>query len=323
MLSNKYLPLPQNVCQDKLELLLKKQPNKHTIIEDVYSEVVSFLNDNSISPIEMFIPEKPPIRILNINDKVVLFIVEDYTKFNTEMLPKKYVENMHFNWIKKGFRVIWIKRFEWEDLRKRNVLQSLIMHACGKTKNRTFARKTVAEIIPSKDLREFFENSSFYGYRNASFAVCLRDKKTNEILMAMSFGHPYYGKNKYGEGAVECIRAASKPHTVIVGGMSKLMKFMIEQFGSSFKSILFYVDDSHYFSNSMKAIGFDYSHFAGGASHNVWTKTGSMFMRTPALHQEIAFLNKRGEIVAVPDVGNSTFLFKSENAVGNANSIES
>lgn len=322
MLSDKYLPLPANVRQDKLELLLKKQENKHPIIEDVYSEVVSFLNDNNISPVEMFIPEKPPMRILNINDKVVLFVVEDYTKFNTEMLPKKYVENMHFNWIKKGFRVIWIKRFEWEDLRKRNVLQSLILHACGKTKNRVFARNTVAEVIPSKDLREFFDNSSFYGYRNASFAVCLKDKKTKEILMAMSFGHPYYGKNKYGEGAVECIRAASKPHTIIVGGMSKLMKFMIEQFGSSFESIIYYVDCGHYGEGSMSSIGFDYSHFAGGASHNVWVRTGSMFMRTPALHSEIMFLIKQGEIVAVPDVGNSTYIFKNGNIVTNASSTD-
>ena len=319
---DQYLPLPSKVRPDKLALLLKKQPNKHPIIENIYDEVIDFLHSNDLNPIEVFPADNPPMRVLTINDKVALFVIEDYTKFNSKSLPKKYVETTHFEWVKKGFRAIWIKRFEWEDLRKRNVLQSLILHACGKTKTRIFARKTYAEVIPSKDLREFFDKSSFYGYRNASFAVCLRDKDTNEILMAMNFGHPYYGKNKYGEGAVECIRAASKPHTVIVGGMSKLMKFMIEKFGENVKQILYYIDSSHYSSGSMPAAGFTYSHFAGGASHNVWTKTGSMFMRTPALHQEIAYLNKRGEIAAIPDVGNETFLFNPTNEIGNASSTD-
>lgn len=318
---SKYLPLPSKVRPDKLALLLNKEKNKHIIIQNIFDEVVTFLSENNVISTEIFIPEMPPVRILS-TEKVILFVVEDYTKFNTDMLPKKYVENLHFAWVKKGFRVIWVKRFEWEDLRKRNVLQSLILHACGKTKNRIFARKTVAEIIPSKDLREFFDNSSFYGYRNGSFAVCLKDKKTNEILMAMNFGHPYYGKGKYGEGAVECIRAASKPHTVIVGGMSKLMKFMIESFGNTFTSCVYYIDSGHYGSGSMEAAGFTYSHFAGGASHNIWASTGSMFMRTPALHQEIAFLNKRGEIVAVPDVGNETFVYTSNNEIGNASSTD-
>ena len=303
-----YKPLPPKVRPDKLETLLKKKDNKHASIANVFDEVVEFLKVNELSPSEIFLPEQPPLRALE-TEKVIIFVVEDYAKFNTAFLPKKYVEELHFRWIKKGFRVIWVKKFEWEDLRKRNVLQSLILHASGKTKNRIFARNTIAEVIPSNDLREFFDTSSFYGHRNASFAVCLRDKKTQEVLMAMNFGHPYYGKNKYGAGAVECIRAATRPHSIVVGGMTKLMKFMIEQFGSTFKSIVYYVDDSHYGSGSMDSIGFKFSHFAGGSSHNVWVKTGSMFMRTPALHQEIMFLIRKGEIAAIPDVGNSTFIY--------------
>jgi hypothetical protein len=306
---NDYLPLPAKVKQDKLLLLLNKQQNKHQLISNICDEVIEFLKNNELSAIEIELMDKPPIRAF-IVDNVILFVVENYKQFNTAMLPKKYVESLHFTRIKKGYRVIWVKKFEWEDLRKRNVLQSLILHACGKTKNKIFARNTYASIIPSNDLKDFFNESSFYGHRNASFAVCLKDKKTDEILMAMNFGHPYYGKNKYGNKAIECIRAASKPHTVIVGGMSKLMKFMIEQFGTTFNQIIYYVDDSHYSSGSMGAAGFKFSHFAGGASHNVWVETGSMFMRTPALHQEIMFMIKQGEIVAVPDVGNSTFILQ-------------
>ena len=307
---DQYLPLPPKVRSEKLLTLLAKKENKHKAIANVYAEVFSFLENNNLTPMEFSIPDKPPIRALQV-EKTLLFVVEDYSLFNTAFLPKKYIENLHFKMTNDGFRVIWVKKFEWEDLRKRNVLQSLILHSVGKTKNRIFARNTYAEVIPSKDLKVFFNDSSFYGYRNASFAVCLRDKKTKEILMAMNFGHPYYGKNKYGGKAVECIRAASKAHTVIVGGMSKLMRYMIEQFGSTFDTIVYYVDDAHYSSKSMSSIGFNYSHFAGGASHNVWKETGSMFMRTPALHQEIMFMIKKNEILAIPDVGNSTFVYKT------------
>ena len=165
--------------------------------------------------------------------------------------------------------------------------------------------------ILSRDLIKFFNASSFYGFRSASIAVCLKDKKTGEILQAMSFGHPYYGKGKYGENCVECIRSAGKPHTLVVGGMTKLMKFFVQNFGHTFDTILYYVDDAHHQNDSMDSLGFTFSHFAGGGVHNVWNKTGAMFMRTPALHKEIMFFQKIGEIYGVPDVGNSVFLFKN------------
>jgi hypothetical protein len=296
------------VHEEKLVMLLKKQENKYALIDDIIGEVIEFLQENEISYTQKETGE--PFKILDLNSNVLLCVVDDYKIFNKKVLPKKYVEQFHFSKVKLGYRVIWVKKFEWEDLRKRNVLQSLILHALGKTKNHIFARKTYAEVIPSKDLRDFFNLSSFYGYRNASFAVCLRDKKTDEILMAMNFGHPYYGKNRYGSNAVECIRAASKPHTLVVGGMSKLMKFMLKQFGSTFDSIVYYIDSSHYGSGSMGSAGFTYSHFAGDASHNIWVHTGAMMMRTPALHQEIMYMIRIGEIAAIPDVGNETFIWK-------------
>ena len=313
--------IPLNLDPTKLHTLLRKKENKHAAVQDICKEVTGFLLDNNVDSTEIFPQANLPFHMLDLG-KVVLFIIDDYSKFNNKVLPKKYVENLHFEWRKNGYRVIWIKKFEWEDLRKRQVLQSLILHACGRTKNRVFARNTYAEIIPSIQLKEFFNKSSFYGFRNASFSACLRDKKTDEILMAISFGHPYYGKNKYGSDAVECIRAASKPFTIIVGGMSKLMKFILSEFGTTFQTIVYYVDDSHYNSGSMDALGFKFSHFAGGASHNVWIETGSMFMRTPALHKEIMYMIKQNEIAAIPDVGNSTFVFKTGNEIANASSTD-
>ena len=311
---------PPGMNPEKFAALLRKQNNKFELVVDVFSEVKSFLDVNDISYV-VNVSSNDPMKIIEI-DKIVLFVVEDYDKFNTKVLHKKFVEDIHFKWTNNGYRVIWIKKFEWEDTRKRQVLQSLILHACGKTKTRIFARKTYAEVISNKQLSKFFSDSSFYGFRGASFAACLRDKETNEILMAMSFGHPYYGKNKYGENAVECIRAATKPFATVVGGMSKLMKFIIDQFGNEFDTMVYYVDDAHYNSRSMSSIGFTFSHFAGGASHNIWKRSGAMMMRTPAMHKEIMYMIASGEIVAVPDVGNSTYIFKKSNMIGNASSTD-
>ena len=316
-IEEKYGKYPEILDIKKINTLLTKELNKFEFISDVKSEVIDFLNSENIKfdTQEVIFKnskgEDNSIKSLIINDKLVLLIVEDYTVWNKTNLKKDTAETIHFHYINNGFRIVWIKKFEWENPNKRTVLKSMILHANGKTKFRYFARNTVCEVIKNNELKDFFNASSFYGFRNASMAVCLKDKKTGEILQAMSFGHPYYGKGKYGENCLECIRSAGKPYSIVIGGMSKLMKFFHKEFQGTFDSILYYIDDAHYQTDSMDEMGFKFSHFAGGGVHNVWIKSGAMFMRTPALHKEIMFFQKIGEIYAVPDVGNSVYLYKT------------
>lgn len=311
-----YGKLPDNLDLKKVNILLNKNINKYKLVNDVKSEVIDFLTSENILFEENNVTFnnkdgiEQSINSINIDNKLIILIVDDYTIWNKKNLIKGTTEKIHLNFVKNNYRVVWIKKFEWENTNKQNILKSIILHSINKTKNRYFARNTVCEIINNSELKDFFNKSSFYGFRNASIAVCLKDKKSGEILQAMSFGHPYYGKGKYGQNCIECIRSAGKPHAIVVGGMTKLMKFFIENFGHTFDTILYYVDDAHYQNESMDSLGFIFSHFAGGGVHNVWNKTGAMFMRTPALHKEIMFFQKIGEIYAVPDVGNSVFLFK-------------
>lgn len=309
--------LPDKLILKKVNILLNKRINKYMLVDDIRKEVIDFLMSENISfdeNIETFINKndiEQSINTINIDKKLIILLVDDYNIWNKKNLVKGTSEKIHFKCVEKGNRVIWIKKFEWENINKQNILKSMILHSLNKTKNRYFARNTVCEIVNNSDLKDFFNTSSFYGYRNASTAVCLKDKKTGEILQAMSFGHPYYGKGKYGQNCVECIRSAGKPYAIVVGGMTKLMKFFLHNFGHTFDTILYYVDDAHHQNDSMNSLGFTFSHFAGGGVHNVWCKTGAMFMRTPALHKEIMFFQKIDEIYGVPDVGNSVFLFKN------------
>jgi hypothetical protein len=313
----KYGSLPDALNIEKVNTLLNKFTNKHKLVNNLKEVVMGFLQAENIQfeeGVETFLNKdgiEQSINIITIDERLVILLVDSYVIWNKKNLVKGTAEKIHFAFVEKGFRVVWIKKFEWENLNKQNVLKSMILHSINKTKNRFFARNTVCEIVNNSDLKDFFNTSSFYGFRSASVAVCLKDKKTGEILQAMSFGHPYYGKGKYGENCVECIRSAGKPHTLVVGGMTKLMKFFVQNFGHTFDTILYYVDDAHHQNDSMDSLGFTFSHFAGGGVHNVWNKSGAMFMRTPALHKEIMFFQKIGEIYGVPDVGNSVFLFKN------------
>ena len=308
--------LPINVRPGIINSLREKSTRIFPEVNDLLLEVGSFLTLNNVDFAVDQTCDKPYQSILATfgAKQIKLYLVIDYQKFNIKTLEKNFVERLHKS---NNCRTLWVKLFEWEDLRKRVVLKSLILHALGLTTKKIAARKTYAEVVSSVALKDFFNKSSFYGFRSSTFAACLKDKQTDEILMAMSFGNPYYGKNKYPEGTIECIRAATIPFTAVQGGMTKLMKFIIKSFDPV--SILYYVDDAHYDSKSMNQLGFKYSHFSSGATHNIWIKSGRMFMRAPSAHHEVMYLMKTKEIVAVPDVGNSTYIWSrlSDGAVGN------
>jgi hypothetical protein len=307
-LINQFGDLPEKLDVSKMSTLLKKRSNSLEITVDLKAEVKDWLDKASVIHKELLIklPSGDSLTALSLNDQVVLVLVDDYYAFNNKTQPADIATKIHLE-LSSSFRVIWCKKFEWEHPRKRNVLQSLVLHALNLTKSKVFARNTECFAIEGRNLRGFFDNNSFYGYRNGPDAVCLRDKKSLEVLLAMSFGHPYYGQKKYGDNAIECIRAASKTHLLVTGGMTKLLKFYLEEVNPSFKTMIYYVDDAHYSSGSMTALEFKLSHMTGSGVHNVWPETGAMFMRSPDLHKEIMYLQSLGEIVGVPDVGNSVY----------------
>ncbi len=294
--------MPDNLDVGKMNTLLSKQENKHLLIENVYSDIIHWLSEiENISITENVVEY---VKTINLNNNILLIVVDDYSVYNKQILGSNISYNIHKKFVSEGFRVVWIKKFEWENPSKQIIIKSLIIHSLGKTKDKIYARNTICEVIDNKLLKDFFNKSSFYGYRIADTAVCLKDKHSGEIVSAMSFGHPYYGKNKYD---VECIRSASKPFTMVVGGLSKMMNFYLETFKTN--NIVYYVDESHYQNKSIEKLGFKYSHFSPSGFHNVFLNTGSVFMRTPKLYKEIKFLRAKNIIVQIPDVGTSVFVY--------------
>lgn len=319
-----YGPIPENLDRKKMAALLKKRTTTNELLtEPLVDAVEGWLEEGLRKPFgidwkRVTVPyalldgttnDLVGLEVTHDRGKLIIVLVDDYSTFNKKTVHKSIAGDIHFDLIKQGYRVVWCKKFEWETPRKRTVMQSLIIHIIGKTPNRHYARNTVCEIVESRTLTSFWNSSSFYGARGASSAVVLKCKKTGEILQALSFGKNFYGKSKYGENVIECIRSAGKPFTIVVGGMSKLMKFYIDNFGDTFDKIVYYVDDAHHHADSMDSVMFKYSHFAPNGVHNVWAKTGAIFPRTPMLHKEIMYMQKIGEVMGVCDVGNSTFVY--------------
>lgn len=327
-LEQQYGPIPDTLDREKMETLLKKRVNTNTLLTvPLVDSVEEWLDDSLKTPhgIDWERVDVPydmldgttnnltGLEIVNGDKKLIIVLVDDYSTFNKKVVHRGIAGKIHFRLIEDGYRVVWCKKFEWETPRKRTVMQSIIMHYLGKTTSRYYARNTVCEVIEPRLTKQFSETGSFYGHRNASQAVCLKDKKTGEILNVLTFGKCYYGRDKYGDdNVVECIRSVGKPFTVVTGGMSKLMKFYLEGIGKEVKTIIFYVDSSHYHSESMDTVRFKKSHFAPNGVHNLWIDTGSSFMRTPALNKEIKYLQKLGLILAIPDTGTETFVYYNE-----------
>lgn len=190
---------------------------------------------------------------------------------------------------------------------KWNILQDIVLHACGKSK-RIYARNLVLQIIPAIQMKPFFEKNNIQGYRNARTAFVLIDKTTKEPMMCYTVGDAYFGKGKYD---AEIARGACKLGYSIVGGASKLWKHIIQYYSTRtlddtpgvVNSIVYYVDLNHYDGQSMNFL--NNVHFVKNQPGfwNYWTDTKELKNRDPYHHKEIKELEKQGKVLVIGNSG--------------------
>jgi len=226
---------------------------------------------------------------------------------------------------KLGVRVIWWKSFELEDrfgpssTRKRNVIQSYILSATGKVGTRFYARECEVKEITNREAKPFLDANSFYGHRSASLTYGLFNKKpkgdipAGTLLMVLSLGHPYYGKDLYD---MEVLRSSTLLNVQVVGGSSKLMKHCFEPetikiSGKDMKwnSIVFYVDLCHNDGTSLPTLGFKFWKDSGGGLMNIDLVKGETFNRRPAQHKEIMAMMAEGRVVSAPLCGVRNYIY--------------
>lgn len=236
--------------------------------------------------------------------------------YNNEPKPLDYHFKKTMKCNEKDIRLIHLFEPYIISEKKWPILQDIILHACNKNK-KIYARNTEVVIKPAIQMKEFFEKNNIQGYRNAITAFVLIDKKTKEELMCYTVGNAWFGKGKYD---AEIARGACKLGYSIVGGASKLWKYIIEYYKDknlnnekgSINSIVYYVDLNHYCGKSMN--------FLDGVIFiknqlgfwNYWVKEKKLKNREPQRHNEIKKLIQEGKVLVIGNSGTQVNVWKRE-----------
>ena len=146
-----------------------------------------------------------------------------------------------------------------------------------------------------------------------------------------TFGCNFYGnKNHQDAPKVEVIRASTKLHCQVIGGISKSIKYFCENYptlkiGSDKREIevervIFYVDASHNDSRGMtnSNSSFKFVSWQGTGFINMFTtdfddgnglkgKKNEVFMRRPMFHRQIMEAIKDKKIISIANAGTIVF----------------
>lgn len=129
-----------------------------------------------------------------------------------------------------GIRMITIWEADWQDERKRPILERYLKHALGIKDERTvYARKCVIRDVPQREYREFMDKNHIQGYASAKEVKKGLYTKDGELVACMSFKKL---KNR---------DVKEHPHTIwnmvryatscnVPGGRSKLFKHIREEY---------------------------------------------------------------------------------------------
>lgn len=223
-----------------------------------------------------------------------------------------------------GVRCVFVYPSYLKNPNKVNVYKNILIYHCGLAK-RIYARNTVVRKYSAVQMKQFFTENNIEGYRNASVAYVLEDKKTGEQYMSYSLGYSYFGKGNYD---CEIARGACKLGYQVVGGASKLWKFIIND-NPDVKSIVYYCDRREYDQRSighlmdgalMTSLGHVHMLTGEASFMNYWTRdvflkdriwhrAGDYANREPSKHSFVRDAMARGECIQVKNPGSFTNIF--------------
>ena len=151
----------------------------------------------------------------------------------------------------KGIFIYHIFEYEWNDERKRPIIESQLLNLCHKNQNKIYARKCeIKEIKDNNIIRDFLNTNHLQGYRQSKIKLGLF--YNNELVSIMTFGKPYL--NKSNEYEWELYRFCNKLNTSVVGGFDKLFKYFIRNYNP--KNILTYSDFAKGDGHTYEKMGF-------------------------------------------------------------------
>ena len=288
-------------------------------------EIRQFLEENDIKYTTefgnfcLFYNEYPEKRMYEIEYVPSLHFPISYPKYGLEGVDKDYFYRKSKEAEDNNSFKFWIKDFEWNDPRKREIMKSQIIHAYGITPNKFYARDCVVKEVGSKEGRGFEEENCFYGKRGASLSLGLylkKDKngfKKDTLLMIYTFGKNFFGKNN---NIIEVLRVGTLKYSYVIGGASKLLKYFIDNYRTmkigkhtiTVEKLKFYSDYDHNIGGSLRGLGFEFDSYSGGGFMNYWLETGEVKHREPMRHKWVMSEIEAGRCRSIPNAGVKTYI---------------
>jgi very-short-patch-repair endonuclease len=150
---------------------------------------------------------------------------------------KNYHNNKTIACAEKGYQLFHIFSDEWQT--KKDIVKSMIMNRLKISKTKIHARDCeVYSTDKQEDIKNFTDNTHISGHTQFTKAFYL--KYNDEIICALTLRKPFHKKYK---DTVEIARFSSSLNCNIVGGFSKLFKYVKEwAISAGYKNILSYAD---------------------------------------------------------------------------------
>lgn len=128
---------------------------------------------------------------------------------------------------KQNIKLIHIWDIDW--IKKRKIIESLIINQLKQTKEKIYARKCEIKIINRETSTLFLENNHLQG--NCISKINLGLYNGDKLMSVMTFGKLRKNLgNNHKENHYELLRFCTKLNTNIVGGASKLFSYFIKNY---------------------------------------------------------------------------------------------
>ena len=137
----------------------------------------------------------------------------------------------------QGIQLLHLFENEWLDPIKKDIWKSIIAGKLG-THTRVYARKLALDLeVSSREAQEFLEEHHLQGTVPSKKRIGLRDS-SGELYMLVTLGKPRYGKDSHWE----LLRLATKKYITVVGGVSKIYKYVREEVLKEGETLVTYAD---------------------------------------------------------------------------------
>lgn len=253
-----------------------------------------------------------------------------YNHFVSTGMTPSQAKNYHYNKTKMcedmGIHLIHIWQHEWIISDYQTRIKSILKGELGLTSNRVFARKCTIKEVPQEEYKSFVTRLSILRFRNAKhrYGLYYNDK----LVMAMAVDFCQSGKGSVDTRRLEIVRSVTELDTIVVGGTSKLLKYIIPIMNELYPDIhelVYFVDYDKHLGKSLIATGAVFDGYTGPSGQNLCIKdcdlvstdstsirhlkAGHIYSRLPAYHKSLFEKVEDGSVLALYSSGTKRFHF--------------